>query len=510
MVRGTRVSRLVVLGFAGLLPLASRAEAASFLNVTSPDIGTVWYAGSGEAITWTSSEVVGYVFIDLYQAGAYKQFIGYAPVGLGSYPWGICDSIGDASDYSIVLTGSTATGETVYGFGGQFAIAGSLPAPPTPTLTLTSPNGGENWTAGTAQAITWSSTDPQGYVLVQLEKDGGYHSYLGYALMADNRFDWDICAYVGDSTAFQVHLIASDVCGNPVEDVSDAYFSIAGSLPAPPTPTLALTSPTGGQNWAAGSTQAITWSTSNPLGDVGIDLYKADQYLTTLGTAPMAAGSLAWSICPSIENGTDYTIHISGADACGQLIQDSSPAPFAISGSVPAPSLAFTFPAGGEALAAGSVEVITWASTNPSGTCYLYLESFSGSTLEEIVYLGSVPMADGAFAVFIDQCQGRTSGVDYAILAVYGCDESLSAMSGFFGITPASIRGDLDEDCDVDVADVPLFESCAAGPDVDHDGTPACLAADLDGDFDVDSADFSVLQRCLSNASLQAAPECLR
>jgi len=45
---------------------------------------------------------------------------------------------------------------------------------------------------------------------------------------------------------------------------------------------------------------------------------------------------------------------------------------------------------------------------------------------------------------------------------------------------------DLDQDCDVDLGDFILFEVCALGPEIPHDGTPICQMADGDGDGDVD------------------------
>lgn len=39
---------------------------------------------------------------------------------------------------------------------------------PLPTITVTSPNGGESWVAGGTQTITWTSTNPSGFVNILL------------------------------------------------------------------------------------------------------------------------------------------------------------------------------------------------------------------------------------------------------------------------------------------------------------------------------------------------------
>ncbi len=60
-----------------------------------------------------------------------------------------------------------------------------------------------------------------------------------------------------------------------------------------------------------------------------------------------------------------------------------------------------------------------------------------------------------------------------------------------------SFAADLDEDCDVDLADFGAFQSCFNGP---NRPAPACCTvnADFDRDGDVDAADFSVFQRCFN------------
>ena len=41
----------------------------------------------------------------------------------------------------------------------------------TASITITSPNGGENWEQGTSHSITWSSSDASSYVNIYLYKN---------------------------------------------------------------------------------------------------------------------------------------------------------------------------------------------------------------------------------------------------------------------------------------------------------------------------------------------------
>jgi Leucine-rich repeat (LRR) protein len=73
-------------------------------------------------------------------------------------------------------------------------------------------------------------------------------------------------------------------------------------------PTITVTSPNGGESWAAGSTHAITWTQTGLTGSVTIDLYRAGVYQRTLGTAAASAGTFSWVISATETAGTDYRI----------------------------------------------------------------------------------------------------------------------------------------------------------------------------------------------------------
>ena len=75
-------------------------------------------------------------------------------------------------------------------------------------------------------------------------------------------------------------------------------------------PTLAVTSPNGGETWAVGSTHAVTWTQTNLTGSVTVDLYKGGVYQKTLGTAEGTAGTFSWMIGTGETIGTDYMVRV--------------------------------------------------------------------------------------------------------------------------------------------------------------------------------------------------------
>ena len=72
--------------------------------------------------------------------------------------------------------------------------------------------------------------------------------------------------------------------------------------------TITVTSPNGGESWAAGSTHNITWTQTGLTGSVTIDLYKGGVYQKTLGTAAATGGTFSWVIATNETAGTDYRV----------------------------------------------------------------------------------------------------------------------------------------------------------------------------------------------------------
>ena len=75
-------------------------------------------------------------------------------------------------------------------------------------------------------------------------------------------------------------------------------------------PTLTVTSPNGGEIWAAGTVHDVTWTQTGLTGTVSVDLYKGGVYQKTLGTADATAGTFSWVIASTETAAADYSIRI--------------------------------------------------------------------------------------------------------------------------------------------------------------------------------------------------------
>jgi hypothetical protein len=96
----------------------------------------------------------------------------------------------------------------------------------TPTIRVTSPNGGESWTAGTSRSITWSTTGTVGNVKIQYSTNNGSSwSTVTSSTANDGKYTWSVPSVKSTKCLVRINE-ASD--GSPT-DTSDSVFTISSS-----------------------------------------------------------------------------------------------------------------------------------------------------------------------------------------------------------------------------------------------------------------------------------------
>jgi hypothetical protein len=97
-----------------------------------------------------------------------------------------------------------------------------------PVVTVTAPDGGESWVAGTAShAVTWTATDNVGVVAVDVYfRDGETEPWTPLALGLPN--SGSLAWFVPNlpTASARVRVVARDAMGNSGEDLSDGVFTI--------------------------------------------------------------------------------------------------------------------------------------------------------------------------------------------------------------------------------------------------------------------------------------------
>ena len=121
--------------------------AQSIINITSPNGGESWQTGLEQTITW-SDNITEDVKIDLYKGGVFDSELFASTFSDGSKFWTIPVGTTPGSDYKIKLT--SVDSSNIFDFSdADFTIFPSV-------ITISTPNGGESWQAGTLQPIIWT------------------------------------------------------------------------------------------------------------------------------------------------------------------------------------------------------------------------------------------------------------------------------------------------------------------------------------------------------------------
>ncbi|MDQ1354367.1 MAG: hypothetical protein QG657_4676 [Acidobacteriota bacterium] len=192
------------------------------LKLTSPNGGENWQLGSGHPITWNPGGVSANLKITLWKNGAQVGIIAnsIAPA-TGSYAWtvgkysGGTAAVGTGYAIKIKEIGTTVSDISE----APFTITG---------LTVTSPNGGENWPTGSIHKITWNASGLSNSVKITLWKDGVLvGTILNNISPTAGSYSWTVGQYNGGTAPVGTgYTIKIKEIGTAVSDASNAAFSI--------------------------------------------------------------------------------------------------------------------------------------------------------------------------------------------------------------------------------------------------------------------------------------------
>ena len=213
----------------------------SSLTVTSPNGGENWQRGTSHSITWDSSGNPGSsVKIDLYRGSSFNRTISSLTNNDGSYTWSIPSTLSSASDYRIRIASTSNSSYYDYS-NGYFSI---IQQPVTPSLTVTSPNGGESWERGTSHSITWdSSGSPGSSVKIELYRGSSLDRTISSLTSNDGSYTWSIPSTLSSASDYRIRITSTS--NSSYYDYSNGYFSIVGVNHAPRIWSLGLGPPEG-------------------------------------------------------------------------------------------------------------------------------------------------------------------------------------------------------------------------------------------------------------------------
>jgi len=286
------------------------------ITVMSPNGGENWQIGSTHNITWKSSGITGNIGIKLFKNGKSLGYIVQSvPVSTKIFRWTISRIIGkgsilSGSGYQIQIKKSGVAGDLS---NGKFTISSATNSA---SITVTAPNGGEDWQIGSTHNITWNSSGITGNVGIKLFKDGKSLGYIVQTIPASTKiFKWTISNIIGKGSisagsGYQIQIKKSGVAG----DFSNGKFTISSAMHSA---SITVTAPKSTDTLYTGKPFNIRWKGIGIMdSNVIIEIYKntiiKSNFVTKLTS--INNGSKTWNI-PSNFNPGKYQIRVKTSDS---------------------------------------------------------------------------------------------------------------------------------------------------------------------------------------------------
>ena len=337
---------------------------APVLTVTSPVGGENWPIGSTHEITWTAENVSASQYSISYSVdGPSGTFTPITTVdgSIYSYDWPVTGP--GTSNAVVKVTALDSSGNPIIADDSNvFTIS-------QPVLTVTSPDGGENWPIGSTHEITWTAENvsaSQYSISYSVDGPSGTFTPITTVNGSVTSYDWPVTGPA--TTNAVVKVTALDSSGNPIIADDSNVFTISA-------PVLTVTTPAGGENWPIGSTHEIDWNAQNVNASQYVISYSVDGpsgTFTPITTVNGSVTSYDWPVTGPAT--TNAVVKVTALDSSGNPIIADDSNVFTIS----APVLTVTTPAGGENWPIGSTHEIDWNAQNVNASQYVISYSVDG------------------------------------------------------------------------------------------------------------------------------------
>jgi hypothetical protein len=258
----------------------------------------------------------------------------------------------------------------------------------TSNITVTSPNGNENWTGGDNHYITWIAPGNVCRVKIEYSIDNGstWKTIIS-PTPNDGSYTW---AVPNDPSTTCLVRISDAANGSPIDQSNDVF-----TISASPTDGITVTAPNGGDEMVVNSTNYIYWSSTGSIDNVKIE-YTTDNggTWTTIDSSTQNDGSYTWTV--PYNSSTNCKVRIS--DAADGTPSDESDSVFTIK--APDKFITVLSPNGGETCKINSTYNITWTSSGISGKFKIdysttggnpYATTIVSSTTNDGAYTWTVP-----------------------------------------------------------------------------------------------------------------------
>jgi hypothetical protein len=378
------------------------------LTITAPNGTEKWVVGSVQTITWNRVGSISFVKLEYATDGGtiYTPIVA-STANTGTYSWTMPNTISTTCKVRVSDTNDATVNDVS---NANFKIQAGF--------TITSPNGGETWTVGSSQNITWTTQGTVGFVKLDYSVDGGTTYPYVIVLSTSNlgTYAWT----VPDSVSGAVRVRVIDTNDSEAFDTSNADFRIRA--------TFSLTSPNGGQQWLVGNSYNITWTNVGTIANVKLE-YSRDLFLSdkqTISASTANTGTYAWTVPDAISN----TVRVRVSDPNDSGAYDDSNADFKITA-----RFTVTSPNGTEKWDVGSSQNITWTWSGSVPNVKIEYSTNGGATYPNII---SAPVNTGTYAWAIPDtisAEVKVKISDLADSTAYDISDANAKIRGKFTVT---------------------------------------------------------------------------
>jgi hydrogenase/urease accessory protein HupE len=333
------------------------------VSVLSPNGGESWEKGTTHPILW-SDNLCENVRIELWKGAAYHSTIAQSVPSNGSFSWTIPNaaSLLPGDNYRIKIlsaTGNSGTTSVVYDFS-DTTFTVTQPQVVT-SVTVVTPNGGENWIIGCPAMVQWITTSANaGPFKIDLYKNDAFHLTICQQT-AVNQMSYTWIPPIGIVPGNNFKVKVSSLASPAASDLSDSAFSITRGF-------IHVIAPNGGETWVKGTMHPIVWH-DNLCTNVRIELWKAGVFNSLIASSIPSNGSFNWTIpnTSSLAPGNDYKIkvmEVPGSNTTTSLVFDYSDSAFSILPGQNSGQVSVVTPNGGENWIMGCQYQIQWVFSN--------------------------------------------------------------------------------------------------------------------------------------------------
>ena len=246
---------------------------------------------------------------DDYVVRVVQPFSPDAELELNQLPYTLHIPAGNPAGPHRIAVCTEVDGDTICDQTSTFTI-GTVTPVESVILTVTAPNGGENWVFGTQRTISWTSTNTTGAERIRIhliDPSGDDRKIIIQDTENDGQYTWTVGQYEGGYISgdqrYQIRICHNDI-DTLVDscDQSDDLFTVTVLVPevlpdvTPIIATVTVTSPNGGEGWKKGSNKTITWRTAGEIEKVDIKLVNNFGFTTYLIRNMANTGSFYWNV----------------------------------------------------------------------------------------------------------------------------------------------------------------------------------------------------------------------